>query len=154
MGLGEYVCMYVCIYESIWMYVKRKKESFRTNGMDMTVFRNQRNHLSTLRSFILMLINYSLRFDCVYPTRTARFGVALVENGSIRLKASDMGEFFLACVCVDIVSFLTTTTTTHSPQQLCSWYLWRADAHVWLASIIAELFSMSCLRYVGASRSR
>eukprot|EP01035_Chromulina_nebulosa_P021165 gene21165-27421_t len=29
-------------------------------------------------------------FDCVYPTRTARFGVALVGNGSIRLKASDM----------------------------------------------------------------
>jgi len=31
-------------------------------------------------------------FDCVYPTRTARFGVALVPSGSIRLKSSDMAQ--------------------------------------------------------------
>ena len=30
-------------------------------------------------------------FDCVYPTRTARFGVALVPSGSIRLKAQEFG---------------------------------------------------------------
>ncbi len=29
------------------------------------------------------------RFDCVYPTRTARFGVALVPAGTMRLKAKD-----------------------------------------------------------------
>lgn len=29
------------------------------------------------------------RFDCVYPTRTARFGVALIETGSIRLKSKE-----------------------------------------------------------------
>jgi queuine/archaeosine tRNA-ribosyltransferase len=29
------------------------------------------------------------RFDCVYPTRTARFGVALISTGSIRLKAKE-----------------------------------------------------------------
>jgi queuine tRNA-ribosyltransferase len=28
-------------------------------------------------------------FDCVYPTRTARFGVALVSTGTLRLKASE-----------------------------------------------------------------
>ena len=30
-------------------------------------------------------------FDCVYPTRTARFGVALVESGAVRLKQSQYG---------------------------------------------------------------
>jgi len=28
-------------------------------------------------------------FDCVYPTRTARFGVALISSGTIRLKAKE-----------------------------------------------------------------
>jgi queuine tRNA-ribosyltransferase len=28
-------------------------------------------------------------FDCVYPTRTARFGVALVPSGTMRLKARE-----------------------------------------------------------------
>lgn len=28
-------------------------------------------------------------FDCVYPTRTARFGVALVPQGTMRLKSKD-----------------------------------------------------------------
>lgn len=28
-------------------------------------------------------------FDCVYPTRTARFGVAFLDSGSIRLKAKE-----------------------------------------------------------------
>ena len=28
-------------------------------------------------------------FDCVFPTRTARFGVALVETGSLRIKAKE-----------------------------------------------------------------
>ena len=30
-------------------------------------------------------------FDCVYPTRTARFGVALVPEGAVRLKAAEFG---------------------------------------------------------------
>lgn len=28
-------------------------------------------------------------FDCVYPTRTARFGVAFVPSGTLRLKAKE-----------------------------------------------------------------
>ena len=32
------------------------------------------------------------RFDCVYPTRTARFGVALVPSGTIRLKAKEFSQ--------------------------------------------------------------
>ena len=28
-------------------------------------------------------------FDCVYPTRTARFGVALVHTGTLRIKAKE-----------------------------------------------------------------
>lgn len=37
------------------------------------------------------------RFDCVYPTRTARFGVALLNNpevpgGTMRLKSKDFGQ--------------------------------------------------------------
>ena len=31
-------------------------------------------------------------FDCVYPTRTARFGVGLVPSGSLRLKAQEFGS--------------------------------------------------------------
>lgn len=31
-------------------------------------------------------------FDCVYPTRTARFGVALVASGTMRLKAKEFSE--------------------------------------------------------------
>lgn len=33
-----------------------------------------------------------IRFDCVFPTRTARFGVALITTGSIRLKAKEFAE--------------------------------------------------------------
>lgn len=33
-------------------------------------------------------------FDCVYPTRTARFGVALVPSGTLRLKAKDFKADF------------------------------------------------------------
>lgn len=42
-------------------------------------------------------------FDCVYPTRTARFGVALVETGSIRIKAKQFAKQIIplddACRC-------------------------------------------------------
>jgi queuine tRNA-ribosyltransferase catalytic subunit len=31
-------------------------------------------------------------FDCVYPTRTARFGVALVEAGSMRIKSKEFSN--------------------------------------------------------------
>lgn len=33
-------------------------------------------------------------FDCVFPTRTARFGCALVDNGQINLKARDFANDF------------------------------------------------------------
>ena len=29
-------------------------------------------------------------YDCVYPTRTARFGVALVSTGVVKLKVSSL----------------------------------------------------------------
>lgn len=32
---------------------------------------------------------FASRFDCVYPTRTARFGVALVRHGSLRLRGRE-----------------------------------------------------------------
>ena len=42
-------------------------------------------------------------FDCVYPTRTARFGVALVGSGTLRLKgkehAQDLGPIEVGCKC-------------------------------------------------------
>ncbi|XP_076032902.1 tRNA-guanine transglycosylase [Oratosquilla oratoria] len=42
-------------------------------------------------------------FDCVFPTRTARFGCALVDNGQINLKAKnyalDFGPIDEACDC-------------------------------------------------------
>ena len=32
------------------------------------------------------------RFDCVFPTRTARFGVALVRGGSLRIRSKEYAE--------------------------------------------------------------
>lgn len=37
-------------------------------------------------------MHYFARFDCVFPTRTARFGVALVRSGSLRLRGADMAQ--------------------------------------------------------------
>lgn len=34
-------------------------------------------------------------FDCVYPTRTARFGAALVDSGTLRLKSQEFGSDLL-----------------------------------------------------------
>ena len=54
---------------------------------------------------LLYLIAFFRRFDCVFPTRTARFGVALVPAGSIRLKAKDYADSFepvdadCSCLC-------------------------------------------------------
>ena len=33
-------------------------------------------------------------FDCVYPTRTARFGTALVSEGTLNLRASSIANDF------------------------------------------------------------
>ncbi|XP_033104361.1 queuine tRNA-ribosyltransferase catalytic subunit 1-like [Anneissia japonica] len=42
-------------------------------------------------------------YDCVFPTRTARFGSALVETGSLNLRskefANDMNPIDKACSC-------------------------------------------------------
>jgi len=51
--------------------------------------------LSSSWSFIIIIIcfhTFDSRFDCVYPTRTARFGVALVPSGTMRLKAKEFGQ--------------------------------------------------------------
>lgn len=42
----------------------------------------------TLRPPIIKTNRFT-RFDCVFPTRTARFGVALISTGSIRLKSKE-----------------------------------------------------------------
>jgi tRNA-guanine transglycosylase len=43
-------------------------------------------------------------FDCVYPTRTARFGVALIPSGILKMKSkavsSDMRQVEQGCPCV------------------------------------------------------
>lgn len=43
-------------------------------------------------------------YDSVYPTRTARFGVALVDTGVLKLKhracAEDFGPIDAACGCM------------------------------------------------------
>jgi tRNA-guanine family transglycosylase len=52
-------------------------------------------------------------FDCVYPTRTARFGTALIPAGTLRLKARECAEAFepvdagCSCLCC------RTTTRAH-----------------------------------------
>jgi hypothetical protein len=40
----------------------------------------------------LWLIRFQCRFDCVFPTRTARFGVALITTGSLKLKGKELSE--------------------------------------------------------------
>jgi queuine tRNA-ribosyltransferase len=46
---------------------------------------------------------HARRFDCVFPTRTARFGVALITTGSLRLKgkehSADLGPVDAQCRC-------------------------------------------------------
>ena len=48
-------------------------------------------------------------FDCVYPTRTARFGVALVDIGTMRLKSKEFGNQLipvdLNCSCSTCKSY-------------------------------------------------
>lgn len=49
--------------------------------------------LTTIRGFFLLDdVCACARFDCVYPTRTARFGVALITTGSIRLKSKEFSQ--------------------------------------------------------------
>ena len=50
------------------------------------------------------------RFDCVYPTRTARFGVALVRNGSLRLRSKEYSSDGMSLDGAD--TSLTTSFTT------------------------------------------
>ena len=49
------------------------------------------------------------RFDCVYPTRTARFGVAFVPNGTLRLKGKDCAQSLTSihphCGCSTCANF-------------------------------------------------
>jgi queuine tRNA-ribosyltransferase len=48
-------------------------------------------------------------FDCVYPTRTARFGVAFVPSGTLRLKSkecgNDLSRIHSACRCTTCQHF-------------------------------------------------
>ena len=48
-------------------------------------------------------------FDCVFPTRTARFGVALVDSGSIRIKAKEFSSqnkpLEDACTCSTCLNY-------------------------------------------------
>ena len=57
-------------------------------------------------SILLLLLDCMCRFDCVYPTRTARFGVALVRHGSLRIRAKEH-----ATEAVSLDGPDTTTTT-------------------------------------------
>lgn len=49
-------------------------------------------------------------YDCVYPTRTARFGTAMVPWGTLRLKgndcADDLGPIDKDCTCYTCKVFL------------------------------------------------
>jgi queuine tRNA-ribosyltransferase len=61
--------------------------------------------LPALKARYLMGVGYPLdlvvcvalgvdMFDCVYPTRTARFGTALIPEGTLRLKGKECAEAF------------------------------------------------------------
>ena len=41
-----------------------------------------------------LLPNVCIRYDSVYPTRTARFGVALVPQGVLKLKNAEYSQDF------------------------------------------------------------
>ena len=55
-------------------------------------------------------------FDCVYPTRTARFGVAFVPSGTLRLKskecARDLSRIHPHCGCTTCKSFTRASLHT------------------------------------------
>lgn len=57
-----------------------------------------------IKIYIFLLFYFVIRFDCVFPTRTARFGVALVSKGSIRLKGAENANLFESvdpeCSCI------------------------------------------------------
>ena len=63
--------------------------------------------ITTLLEFFISLSSLltptNLRFDCVYPTRVARFGVAIVPSGTMRLKAKEYSKDLLpveeGCLC-------------------------------------------------------
>lgn len=67
-------------------------------------------------------------FDCVYPTRTARFGTAMVPEGTLNLKskklANDLGPIQEGCPCRTCDqytrAFLHTQATTKLGGELVS----------------------------------
>ena len=50
---------------------------------------------SQVDSPLSLLPASNVRFDCVYPTRVARFGVAIVPSGTMRLKAKEYAKDLL-----------------------------------------------------------
>jgi tRNA-guanine transglycosylase len=77
-------------------------------------------------------------YDCVYPTRTARFGVALVDSGILKLKSHECGKDDSVvdkdCVC-----------------QACRNGISRAQLHDWLKAnntMAAQLLTQHNLVYM------
>jgi len=82
-------------------------------------------------------------FDCVYPTRTARFGVAFLDTGTIRLKAKEFNGH----------SKTHTHTQPVDPLCVCSCckHYSRAAIHVMLKennSLAAQLLTVHNIAYM------
>ena len=77
-------------------------------------------------------------YDCVYPTRTARFGVALVDSGLIKLKSHDCSKD-------------TAVIDPNCACQACRNGISRACIHGWLKSnntMAAQLLTQHNLVYM------
>ena len=77
-------------------------------------------------------------YDCVYPTRTARFGVALVDSGTVKLKSHECGKD-------------ANVIDTNCACQACRHGISRSRIHDWLKAnntMAAQLLTQHNLVYM------
>ena len=88
MGVGYPLDLVVCVALGIDMYVRNL--CLIMSVYTPTCICKRVSYLMTWHdaTFINWFDISCRRFDCVYPTRTARFGVALTSEGLLRVKAS------------------------------------------------------------------
>lgn len=84
------ICMYVCVYMNI--RVTYIHSLLLTCTYDQICIRYLMGVGYPVDLVVCVALGVDM-FDCVYPTRTARFGVALIENGgSVRIKSKEFAN--------------------------------------------------------------
>ena len=83
-------------------------------------------------------------YDCVYPTRTARFGVALVDEGGMKLKRHEFAPG-------SSIQNSTIPIDADCPCQCCSWGVSRGRLHALLKannSLAVQLLTQHNVTYM------